>query len=168
MAPSKVTTLLPAANINRKGILTRSQNQNLIANNLICKGKRKADASPGKEQIAKRSAFGDITNDVNNVQIHENKKGVTKKLQNKIITTLKATTVKQNVANLENIPLQPTVRLNKILTRASIKDPSVVSTTAVKPKENLKPDAAKLNIRRITNEFERTEDSLYVSAVEEM
>lgn len=167
MAPQKVTTLLPAVNNHRKGILTRSQNQNLAANNLVCKGKRKADASPGKEQTAKRSAFGDITNDVNNVHAFE-KKNVTKKLQTKIITTLKSQTNKQNIANSENVPTQVATRLNKILTRASIKDPSIVSTTAIKPKENNKPDAAKLNIRRITNEFERTEESLYISAVEEM
>lgn len=55
----------------RKGMTTRSQNQNFLLSNVLNKpniipretrGKRKAEASPPKEKTAKRTAFANITN----------------------------------------------------------------------------------------------------------
>lgn len=76
MAPPKVMLKQNRAQnsnttVVRKGMTTRSQNQNSLVNNVLNKhnislkeirGKRKAEASPFKEKTTKRTAFANITN----------------------------------------------------------------------------------------------------------
>lgn len=57
------------------------------------------------------------------------------------------------------------VLLFQILTRQSIKT-VIPNQTAIKPKEVLKESNNKCN-KRLSNEFEKTEDTLYSTALED-
>lgn len=228
MAPPKAiqkgATLMPLA---RKGISTRSKNIATDQNADITGkkgigtmiGKRKADASPIKNDRVKRSALGNLTNAVINCNTDDSvaAKGgaagaIVKKKQpihNVLKKTALTTTLGSNnsgvIVNLSNnnavaggilkistlgefqIPKSigigqvPTARPTKVMTRAALRATSTTAiaknkqqtgkafeTTAIKAKEITEAAAAKLTTRRISNDFEKTEDSLYVSALEEM
>ncbi|KAJ8952113.1 hypothetical protein NQ314_007606 [Rhamnusium bicolor] len=138
--------------------------------------KRKADCSPSKEnKTTKRTAFGDrnvnvndilkskITDEKNKIVIKQNV--VTKKIvvQTKMLPSVKTVLKPRQNENLAPPPAPG----NKIVTRAAIKS-VVPNQTALKPKEVLKENnnANKVN-KRLSNEFEKTDESLYYTALEE-
>lgn len=130
--------------------------------------KRKADASPVKDTNAtKRSALGDVTNQKKTL-VHNNKAkqsiaNVPKKVTVKSTVLPSVKTVvkpKQNEnAAPPNAPVVP-----KVQTRASLRN-SDVNSTALKPKEISKDPKVKT---RLSNEFEKSEVSLYSSALEDV
>lgn len=137
------------------------------------RNKRKADASPLKNDKVKRSALGNLTNAVTTNQTID-KKGakieIVKKESNK-----KTVTGAKTLKNIQNflIPQNDVLKAKpatKILTRAAARNacapPTVADTTILKPKEFL--EIQKPTTRRISNEFDRTDDSLYMSALEDM
>lgn len=197
--------LLPLA---RKGISTRSQttrDQNIDPN--LKRGKRKADNSPLKNEKVKRSALGNLTNNVNNMHIEEEKKNILAKTDINVCKKTVVNILKQKNENAIGPPSGVAGRV-KILTRAASKNanaqlldqtqqhaqqlkphppmqvdvakasvhsvqsvhpPKVQQqpvTTVVKTKESL--DAPKPATRRISNEFEKSEESLYMSALEDI
>ncbi|KAF5273558.1 hypothetical protein FQR65_LT04556 [Abscondita terminalis] len=123
--------------------------------------KRKADASPVKEIGLKRSALIDVTNQKKAIldnKVKKNVNNVVKKVtvQAKILSTVKTVVrPKQN----ENVPPQAPVQ--KIQTRASLKKLDV-NGTVQKPVKEAKTKT------RLSNEFEKSEDSLYSSALEDI
>ncbi|CAD7090302.1 unnamed protein product [Hermetia illucens] len=198
MAPSKYvrgaaattkSTLLPLA---RKGISTRSQNiqdQNVAP--VTNRGKRKADNSPLKNDKVKRSALGNLTNNV--IQIHvDDKKNVLAKSDNVSKKTAHIHTTKNDAIKPQS-HLHDSTATNKILTRAAAKNatnqilppplplPSqakvvaaaatsttdVPTVTVTKNKDPVET-SSKPATRRISNEFEKTEESLYMSALEDI
>lgn len=229
MAPPKAiqkgTTLMPLA---RKGISTRSKNITNDQNADITGkkgigtmiGKRKADASPIKNDRVKRSALGNLTNAVINCNTDADSvaaKGglagaIVKKKQQPINSQLKKTASTTTIGSNSSVIVKacstnavaggilkistlgefqipksigigqvPTARPTKVMTRAALRATSTTATaknnqqtgevfesTAIKAKEITEAAAAKLTTRRISNDFEKTEDSLYVSALEEM
>lgn len=144
-------TLLPLA---RKGVSTRSQNvqdQNIEPN--INRGKRKADNSPLKNDKVKRSALGNLTNNV--IQ------------QQETIVFKKTATV----LSLKNGNTAGPSRGPKILTRAAAKvavNQKPANSTTIVKRVQIKETVEIKPARRISNEFEKTEDSLYMSALEDM
>lgn len=246
MAPPKAiqkgTTLMPS--LARKGISTRSKNvtndQNAdiigkkgIGGTII--GKRKADASPIKNDRVKRSALGNLTNAVsygnNNMDIDllknvTNLNGVIAKKNKPNLTRSKrcedneqhvnqvknsslsidgssdvATVIVNSTSSINtnngvnggvtkmptltefqiprsiSLGLMPTARPTKVMTRASLRaitsnvskkqtTSTAFESTAIKSKDVIDV-AAKPTTRRISNDFEKTDDSLYMSALEE-
>lgn len=134
--------------------------------------KRKADASPTKEgAVVKRSAFGDVTNEIvkrlddKSKQISKNVKKLT--VQSKVLPTLQMVTKLKHNENVA--PLPPGAPAHKIQTRASLR--TIVPTsnqTILKPKENVKLEITSRVKTRLSNEFEKTEETLYSSALEEI
>lgn len=143
--------------------------------------KRKADNSPIKNERVKRSALGNLTNaNLAQSDSDEIKKGAT------------AAPASKKGSQLENVASR-TRAAAKVQTRASVKQkvakatadlfaapqhkpeknskskPNEVSviTTAVSSKQQV-PDGQIKASRRISNEFEKTEESLYVSALEDI
>lgn len=151
MAPIKPSRPVLTTLSNR--ITTRSKtafvnNQNLIRN------KRKAEGSPTKEKDVKRSAFCDVTNSKVNNSV--------KKLG------LKKTTIKNTQKEKQNENLAPPQApiISKIQTRLSSRN-NAPNQTAQKPKETQKDVAIKKKTR-LSNEFERSGESLYSTALEDM
>ncbi|XP_050306711.1 G2/mitotic-specific cyclin-B3-like isoform X2 [Anthonomus grandis grandis] len=143
--------------------------------NKIIRGKRKADCSPSKDKIVKRSALGDLTNNGENntntdggAKIAKTIKKLT--VQSKVLPSVK--TVQQKRKPNENLAPPSAPVANKITTRATSKVPTVYpSQTAVKPKEKEKGTGVVATTKkRLSNEFEKTdkEESLYSSALEEI
>ncbi|XP_044267323.1 G2/mitotic-specific cyclin-B3 isoform X2 [Tribolium madens] len=152
--------------LNQKASISTRSRSSLLTNAQI-RPKRKADFSPVKEN-AKRTAMGDITNNKKN---EDKKKTTLKQPVKKTIVQVKTlpsvrtvTKPKQN----ENVlpPLAPCI--NGVVTRATVKNVTS-GQTAIKPKETLKEISNVSRIKtRLSNEFEKTEDSLYSSALEEL
>lgn len=127
--------------------------------------KRKADVSPRNDRN-KRAALGNLTNAFIGTENDEN--------------NLKKLLTKKSSQDKE----EPTVTLRPIAsrTRAGVKSQSSSENDFQAPKENLENnhkcsenvktkssnDISTRKSRRISNEFEKTEDSLYVSALEEL
>ncbi|KAH8406648.1 hypothetical protein KR222_001553 [Zaprionus bogoriensis] len=223
MAPAKGTTrtattsqatmnaLLPMGAVRAKGLSRRAANS-IDANveNMLTRGKRKADNSPIKNDKIKRSALGNLTNNVKVMTLHptdeENK--VTKK---PTAQQLQALLDAKNLDNLNilaaaTIPA-PVAVPNKIMTRASTKTDDAVENchrvldrfeealamkktrrapiplkkpvlaevpVMAQPAPVLKklaapaPPPAVKPVRRISNDFNKTEESLYMSALEDV
>ncbi|KAK9872228.1 hypothetical protein WA026_017031 [Henosepilachna vigintioctopunctata] len=183
---NKNVSLIPA----RASITTRSKAGivNNTQNNMI-RAKRKADCSPSKETTAnvKRSAFGDITRNANVIPIKkalDEKKNLLKLVDDKkislktvdqkkkpptkvVVKTKQLSSIRTVVKpkNNENI-VPPDAPGVKIKTRLSIKAPTDTETV-VKVKEPLKENNGKVKTR-LSNEFEKTEESIYSSAVDEL
>ncbi|CAG9768232.1 unnamed protein product [Ceutorhynchus assimilis] len=169
MAPTKISQTKPTAISTRsRALMTHNENAPHITKgidklNKIIRGKRKADCSPSKDKALKRSALGDLTNNVKNV------KKIT--VQAKVLPSIKITSVKtvqKPKQNNENLAPPQAPVLNKITTRASVHNkqvPHCPNQTAVKPKENTGLGAN--TKKRLSNEFEKSEESLYASALEE-
>lgn len=157
------------------------------------KRKRKAELSPIKNDRVKRSALGNLTNAVIATDSDENlKKGtiaqqptVTKKiLQNAILEgivpriqpissrTRAAAKVQPRTSTTKKATkvfgdLLPPPQLKPIETYSKSKTNEVsVITTALKSKQAVEVPVK--TSRRISNEFEKTEESLYVSALEDI
>lgn len=159
------------------------------------KRKRKAELSPIKNERVKRSALGNLTNAVIATDSDENiKKGtqaqVTKKddftrktLQNVNLESIvpriqpissrtraaakvqPKTVSKKGTKNLCELLPPPQLKLSESNSKSKANEVSVI-TTALKSKQ-----AAEVSVktsRRISNEFEKTEESLYVSALEDI
>lgn len=167
MAPLKpvnrVISGTTRANQKPLAVSTRSRS----STNTQIRSKRKADFSPVKENV-KRTAMGDITNNKKN----EDKRKPTMKqpvkkaiVQTKTLPSVKTVVKpKQN----ENISIPQAPCINGVVTRAAVKNVTT-NQTAVKPKETHKEISNVTRIKtRLSNEFEKTEESLYSSALEEL
>lgn len=173
MAPSKLTRpIVPS--ITARGIATRSKGTNQAA--IISKdirGKRKADGSPTKENGVKRSAFCDVTNAISKVKnVDEKVKILTKNhmvvkkvtVHQKVLPSVKTVIKPRQNENLAPPPAPG----NKVHTRASCRNVAP-NQTAQKPKEVQKETVATKKVKtRLSNEFEKTHDSLYSTALEDV
>lgn len=130
--------------------------------------KRKAELSPIKNDRVKRCALGNLTNALVSTESDENLK--------KVPTVV----VSKNAIKIENPLLKPissrTRAAAKSHTKGSKKTaivdllpPPSTKATATAVKTKLTAEISQRNVsRRISNEFEKTEESLYVSALEEI
>ncbi|ALC47829.1 CycB3 [Drosophila busckii] len=222
MAPTKGTTrtaaasqvtmnaILPMAAVKGKGLTRRVNNGILDSNveNMQTRAKRKADNSPIKNDKIKRSALGNLTNNVKIMTLHasdEDAKPLTKK------PTAQQLQVLLDAQKVDHVTVPLAVVPNKIMTRASTKSEDAVENChkvldkfeealarqktrrpAAVPKKPAKSaasmampapvqkllaplpppaQAASTAIkpaRRISNDFNKTEDSLYMSALEDV
>ncbi|XP_055914775.1 G2/mitotic-specific cyclin-B3 [Eupeodes corollae] len=157
------SNLLPLA---RKGITKRSQNIQGLNGEPIITRKRKAENSPLKNDKIKRTALGNLTNNVNALHLDNDVKKVIAKVQNDAQKKATAAIKKDNGAT--TIVLRPT----KVCTRANTRNAiaQIVedqkAATVVKKKDDF--EVIKPPTRRISNEFNKTEESLYMSALEDI
>lgn len=185
MAPGK-SSISRALTVNNqsKNVSTRSrattqalQVKNININKGIDKldkmirGKRKADFSPSKDKAVKRTALGDLTNNTASKIIDGKVKGIKaiKKVtvQSKLLPSVKTV---QKLRQNENLAPPPAPAPNKIVTRAAVKQTThCPNQTAVKPKEIVKENGVGATTKkRLSNEFEKTEESLYSTALEDV
>lgn len=205
---NNLTTLMPTA---RKGLTRRTatniQDQNLDV--MQTRAKRKAEHSPQKNEKVKRSALGNLTNNVNNnnkLTVHSEEDGskqqkTVKKKETAQNIYMQNAAAAQIIKDTQNIIIQQTASVCKVVTRAStrnlkegtgnstLKQPleeqtNKLMTNCHVPKSKAKdePPAAPLPpaqhhqiqkvankpVRRISNEFNKTEESLYMSALEDI
>lgn len=204
-------TAMPMA---RKGLTRRTasniQDQNVDI--MQTRPKRKAEQSPQKNQKVKRSALGNLTNNVNN---NSNKLTIlhTEEDTNRQQQTMKKKEIAQNlygqqnvaapqlIKETHNIILQHAPSVCKVATRASTRNLKegtgnvtlqqtleeqtnklMTNCQVAKSKAKDEPPAAPLPpaqhhqiqkvtnkpVRRISNEFNKTEESLYMSALEDI
>lgn len=163
MVPSKIRPNMSIA--SRRSITTRSQNQNVLQN-VNSKIKRKAN-SPAKGMTSKRSAFGDVTNAVKKqvtTNVKFNKIELAKKvtIHAKVLPTIRTAIKPKQIDNA--VPPEPK---KKIVTRASLRNIVISTQTAAKPKETHKIETNKVKTR-LSNEFDKSEESLYTSALENL
>lgn len=140
--------------------------------------KRKADHSPVKNDRVKRYALGNLTNALVSQDSDENlKKGLnasTKKIDSENVPKIQPISSRTRAAN-KTLPkrvakvtcgqLPPPNHTDETSSKSKFNEVSVI-TTAVKSKQSGEmPTRAS---RRISNEFEKTEESLYVSALEDI
>ncbi|XP_008194308.1 G2/mitotic-specific cyclin-B3 isoform X2 [Tribolium castaneum] len=167
MAPLKPLSraVTGAIRTNQKASVSTRSRSSVLTNAQI-RPKRKADFSPVKENV-KRSAMGDITN---NKKFDDKKKATLKQPAKKTIVQVKTLpsvrTVLKPKQNENVLPPQAPC-LNGVVTRAAVKNVTT-GQTAVKPKEALKEISNPRIKTRLSNEFEKTEESLYSSALEEL
>lgn len=208
-APILTTSLMPLA---RKGLTRRNaanvQDQN--SENMQTRAKRKAEHSPQKNDKIKRSALGNLTNNVNNnniLTLHSDEDAVKQQISKKK-EAVQAMIVQHNatvqvIREAQNMLLQQQQQQQKqakIATRASMRtqqkensnitskqtaeeQTNKLSNTAVpcQAKEEFVPAApmhpvqhhqlqkvSNKPVRRISNEFNKTEESLYMSALEDV
>ncbi|CAH1183322.1 unnamed protein product [Phaedon cochleariae] len=178
MAPLKTTNnVITGLIVKKHTVSTRSKNMLNCSQNKETKDasrfKRKADCSPSKEnKTTKRIAFGERNVNVADLgkckgaEDNRKKSLVTKKAIAQIKQLPSVKTVLKPRQN-ENLAPPPAPG-NKILTRATIKS-IIPNQTALKPKEVLKENnnANKVN-KRLSNEFEKTEETLYSTALEDI
>ncbi|XP_037946843.1 G2/mitotic-specific cyclin-B3-like [Teleopsis dalmanni] len=205
MAPTKSTRAIPkqasaipsdehVLPMIRKGLPRRTA-QNIVDQNMDMaqtRGKRKADNSPVKNEKVKRSALGNLTNNVKMMTMtstlhpeEDAKQQITlKKKDNQIGQHEQILKVLETVGgNILNRHTQ-----HKITTRASAKSLLIEETNKIMtsapiklkkngPVEPLAPIAPNIPMpikvqnkptRRISNEFNKTEESLYMSALEDI
>ncbi|TMW45393.1 hypothetical protein DOY81_009529 [Sarcophaga bullata] len=205
---NNLTTLMPTA---RKGLTRRTatniQDQNVDV--MQTRAKRKAEHSPQKNEKVKRSALGNLTNNVNNnklTTVHSEEDGskqqqTAKKKETAQNVYMQKAAAAQIIKDTQNIILQQTASVCKVVTRAStrnlkegtgnstLKQPLEEQTNKLmtncqvaKSKAKDEPPAAPLPpaqhhqiqkvankpVRRISNEFNKTEESLYMSALEDI
>lgn len=184
MPPNKSTHKTLTANNAVVNMATRSratthtlQIKNINLNKGIDKidrmirGKRKADCSPAKEKAVKRTALGDLTNNSVSKVADGKVKGIKAirkvTVQAKVLPSVKTV---QKLRQNENLAPPPAPAPNKIVTRAAVKQTvHCPNQTAVKPKEVIKDSSVGVPTKkRLSNEFEKSEDSLYSTAVEDI
>lgn len=165
MAPTKSSQSSLLANkgvtksivsLSRRAISTRTQQQKVLSDDLqnVPLGKRKADASPGRnEKGVKRSALGNVTNAVLNA-FEDSKKLTRSKNDAKKTTTL---TNQPNGKLNENQAIfaapNAVQRVNKIVTRASTRATETTKVTVNDTTAGLK----KINISTTTKGKKKTE-----------
>lgn len=138
--------------------------------------KRKAEASPLKNDRVKRYALTNLTNNLNNEIEDTSKKVVLKEIQPVSYRTRAAAAAATTTNAIELIaPIKPIAKALKKqpkITNENFDKPSknkAIGTTVLKSKSTGEISGKQsISTRRISNEFERTEDSLYVSALEEI
>lgn len=180
--PEQTTTLVP---IGRKGLSKRTRNiQDQNDEIMLTRGKRKAENSPIRHDKIKRSALGNLTNNVNTLYIDDDKlsikeKVTTTKKKDNAISTVKAT---KAIVPKEHNNGPPPIQQTKMVTRAAIRNimgPKVLDESQlitandnhIKDEEAEalpEPKQHKPPVRRISDEFNKTEESLYMSALEEV
>ncbi|XP_073818484.1 cyclin B3 [Musca autumnalis] len=222
VATTTLTNLMPLA---RKGLTRRTatnvQDQN--SDIMQTRGKRKAEHSPQKNDKIKRSALGNLTNNVNNhnqlTNIHQDddaKHNMAKKkdlVQNLFVAGGQQENTLQIIKETQNLLMQQAQgalqkqqqQPVKILTRASsrnankdgqkenqsqnsnitskiFEDEEKKLLQSIKTKQKDEVPAAPMAslqphqvqktankpVRRISNEFNKTEESLYMSALEDI
>ncbi|KAH8382973.1 hypothetical protein KR009_006121 [Drosophila setifemur] len=230
MAPTKATTRASAVQNQqaanpllgtRKGLTRRTAGNNAnidpnAENFQTTRGKRKADHSPIKNDKIKRSALGNLTNNVKIMTLHaagqqQEEEAVAAGGKKPTAQQLQALLDAKNQENLTiNVFAAATAPTNaKMVTRASSKTDDTVENChrvldkieeamarprprpkAVPPKKNALGDmplqmpvlmppmpmqslaapqmAVPKPVRRISNDFNKTEDSLYMSALEDV
>ncbi|XP_023166371.1 G2/mitotic-specific cyclin-B3 [Drosophila hydei] len=227
MAPIKGTTrtaasnqatinaLLPMAAVRGKGLSRRQANSGIDQNaeNIQTRAKRKADHSPIKNDKIKRSALGNLTNNVKIMTLHPGDEETQQQLPKKpTAQQLQALLDAKNNDNSNILAAvtapAPSAMVNKIMTRASTKTEDSVENchraldrfeeslalkrTRKPPVAQKKPTtviaeqkiaavqapvvpklaaphpAAAIKVRRISNDFNKTEESLYMSALEDI
>lgn len=188
MAPPKTLKTSLAAAFNTR--TTRSQNKvNDLVTETNTNGKRKADENDEKPPKRSRAVFGNITN-ANVIETEVKKNGIRgdlvvkpdpirqalarqnsnandakKKIQQKTVFTNSNQLVNNNKPNLYGKPPVVPFRAPKVMTRAAARAKAVQETAVIpKPVANNEKVAP---TRRISNEFDKTEDSLYLSAHED-
>ncbi|XP_017141597.2 G2/mitotic-specific cyclin-B3 [Drosophila miranda] len=203
----------------RKGLSRRAANNNNNCNidpnveNMQTRGKRKADNSPIKNEKIKRSALGNLTNNVKIMTLHQGEEDANQQLGPKKPTVQQLQAL-LDAKNNDNLSVNA-FATNKIMTRASTKtDDSVenchkvldkIEEALARPKPRPKAVPSKKTVlaevpnpnqvqipvlpppmqslaapqaqaqgmaikpvRRISNDFNKTEDSLYMSALEDV
>lgn len=165
---------------------TRSQNKSTdLVTETNTNGKRKADENDEKPSKRSRAVFGNITN-ANVIETEARKNGVVvkpdvhrqplgrnnsnvndakKKVPQKAVLTNPSQQLANDKPNLYGKPPIPQFRAPKVMTRAAARA-KAVQETAVIPKPVVAPPKV-APTRRISNEFDKTEDSLYLSAHED-
>lgn len=177
MAPLRATSRLTISTINTKKTVTATTKGTtallLTKNAKETRSKRKANSPPLKETSRKRSALGDLTNKTDRPTIETTKaKGV-----KNVLTTTKKVTVQQKVLPSvktavrvrpsENLAPPKAPAATRIQTRAAARA-SLPNETAQKPKDATKETAVGVTkVKRLSNEFEKTEESLYSTALED-
>ncbi|XP_014237797.1 G2/mitotic-specific cyclin-B3 [Trichogramma pretiosum] len=179
MAPSKVLTGQPKPTaisgvVTRRGLATRqnkefipdpSQKQNLFKDTRI---KRKADASPTKDKVTKRSALGNITNAIGKTitQIQDAKK-VAKKVTSQPVKPLTQTTA--NTRTLDKIVTSKQENIPQSKPKQSVTRAKPQLKKEEEKTEIPAPVIKALNAVRRSIEVEKSdESSLYVSALESL
>lgn len=120
--------------------------------------KRKADVSPVKQVNVKRSAFGEITN---NLKIDSN---ATKNILNQ-----KKSTLHILLKGKQNENLGPPKAPAKPTTRASLRKENQPNGETLKAKADQKENVAgNVKSKRLSEQFENSGESLYCSALEEV
>ncbi|CAH1102807.1 unnamed protein product [Psylliodes chrysocephalus] len=170
MAPLKSShsNILPNFTL-KNAISTRSKSTVIGPKQDGVRSKRKADCSPSKEnKNNKRIAFGERNTNIAEIaknKLIEDKDKKTTAVR-KVTTHMKILpSVKTVIRARQNQNEAPHAPGHKILTRQSIKT-VIPNQTAIKPKEVLKESNNKCN-KRLSNEFEKTEDTLYSTALED-
>ncbi|XP_017058671.1 G2/mitotic-specific cyclin-B3 [Drosophila ficusphila] len=201
--------LLALGAATRKGLSRRTAATGNIdpnVENMQTRAKRKADHSPIKNDKIKRSALGNLTNNVKIMTLHpgqdeqsEGKKPTAQQLQalldakkqdnlsvnvfaaNKM-TTRASSKVEDSVENCHKVldkleealarpkPRPKAVPAAKKAVLGEIQLPPMQIPVLLPPMHNLAaPQAAPIKpVRRISNDFNKTEDSLYMSALEDV
>lgn len=163
MAPIK--TAKAAFAVAEGRIITRSK---ALSTTKELRSKRKADGSPPKENGVKRSAFCDVTNAKTQLNDDKTKTLGQKTLAKKVtIQTKPGPTVKtvQKPKHNENFA-PPQAPQQKIQTRATLRN--VPNQTVQKPKKPTNDVVPTNKVKtRLSNEFEKTNESLYFSALED-
>uniref|UniRef100_A0A034VGF1 G2/mitotic-specific cyclin-B3 n=1 Tax=Bactrocera dorsalis TaxID=27457 RepID=A0A034VGF1_BACDO len=199
----------PRKTLNRRGTINvQDQNVDVIQT----RGKRKAEHSPAKNEKVKRSALGNLTNNVklttmttSKMHTEENLKpnqNLTKRKETHIIGT-HAQVLKETQNIIGNVDMgERNISQKKMATRASTRNATISKSTIAKflvdnyakPKPKIepipspptlrlpvlappspvlatvpiKPSLPNKPVRRISNEFNKTEESLYMSALEDI
>lgn len=195
MAPSKNTRAVqkPAAtvlpNVRKdalKKLVKKTQSiQDQNVDIVITRGKRKADQSPLKNDKVKRSALGNLTNNVNTLHLDDEVKQISKEkiaiLQKREISTnyfgpqalgvrpAKITT-RAATRNLANNRILDENKIHAAAAAADRHIPTIVKKGKVEEGNagSQKPQQNQMPARRISNEFNKTEESLYMSALEDI
>lgn len=164
---------------------TRSQNKSTdLSNETNKNGKRKADENEDKPSKRARPVFGNITNagnalrqdvvgkpDARNILNAADVGGIVAKkkavVQKNVFTDAnQQLSTANNKPNLYGKPPMVPLRAPKVMTRAAARAKAVQETAVIpKPVANTEKSAPS---RRISNEFDKTEDSLYLSAHEDL
>lgn len=140
--------------------------------------KRKAEASPGKNERVKRSALTNLTNNLIRNDSDENLKKVTvfgnkddNVNQANIQPVSYRTRASVAASHVQPIQIKPQIKVPKKVKNDHKIDVEnlILKDTEVKSKANAVDKSKKsISTRRISNEFEKTEESLYVSALEDI
>lgn len=178
MAPPK-TSKIGVVSLNTRS--TRSQNKSIDQiSETKANGKRKAEENEDKPSKRSRAVLGNITNAVivNETEVRKNGLrndqmvlGITnlsdpkkKELQKNALYN-PTDALKSNKPNLYGKPPMVPLRAPKVMTRAAARAKAVQETVVLKP---VAPNDKVAPARRISNEFDKMEDTLYLSAHEDL
>nr|CAI5822464.1 unnamed protein product [Callosobruchus analis] len=178
MLPTGITVRNTVPTRTKTNIPQLSELKNSISS------KRKADCSPSKENKQnKRIAFGERNINVADKQVNKGGKQNDEKEIKKVINAKKV--IVQNLKCItgerlpsvktvikprqnENLP-PPAAPVHKIVTRGARKTEVVPDQTALKAPKEASKDSSNVNKgKRLSNEFEKTEETLYCTALEEI